>query len=392
MNSAPFNPPKESLPAHGRRRLLFSFLLAMVVSLPFPHGFAQAAPEIIVPPPSATVYARQPTTHLVVRQQKNESIRRTRVRKDDLLFAPQGIWQSKKGEYYLHFRLPLTPGKNSFELVPAGKDINVKYRPLRSLLNVNFDGKNVFLFHRDNLLPESCKECHKDKPAKNSKPIDSQAQPLCFSCHKNIIENNWKHSPAATLQCRSCHQETSDPNKIAIPVGKVETSCFQCHVSKKSWLKMGHIHGPVGTGDCTVCHNPHADQNPSQLWAEGKDVICVACHTDKKDLLAEDSSTYYIHGIIKGGGCIACHSPHATEHRFQLYKPINELCVGCHTSFKDVVKGHPVGGHPVQGVKDPRRPERAFACTSCHNPHGSDYKFLLIGDILGGQVCSQCHY
>ena len=31
-------------------------------------------------------------------------------------------------------------------------------------------------------------------------------------------------------------------------------------------------------------------------------------------------------------------------------------------------------------------------CSTCHNPHGSDYKFLLIGDILGGQVCSQCHY
>jgi predicted CXXCH cytochrome family protein len=380
------------LSENGKQRTIFAFWLIIGLSLQFPLGNAWAAPEILVPPPAATIYARQPTTHLVVRQQQNDSISRTRVRKDDLLFSPQGIWQAKNGAYYLHFRLPLVPGKNSFELIPAGKNVVIKYRPLRSLLNVNFDEKGVSLFHRNELLPASCKECHHDKPAQPSKPIDEQAQPLCFECHKNIVENNWKHSPAATLQCRACHQETPDPNKITIPAGKVETSCFQCHVSKKAWLKMDHIHGPVGTGDCTVCHNPHADQNRAQLWAEGKDVICVACHTDKKDLLAEDSSTYYIHGIIKGGGCIACHSPHATDHRFQLYKPINELCVGCHTAFKDVVKGHPVGGHPVQGVKDPRRPERTFSCTSCHNPHGSDYKFLLIGDILGGQVCSQCHY
>lgn len=386
------NIPRRGLLLSQKPRLLFTCWLILGMSHLFCLENAAARPEIIVPPPSSTIYARQPTTHLVVRQPANDNVRRTRVEKNDKVFLPQGTWQSKKGDYYLHFRLPMTPGKNTFEILPSGQEGSFKYRPLRSLLHVNFSGKGVFLFHRNELLPASCKECHKEAPTHKTKPIDGQAQPLCFSCHKNIIDNNWKHSPAATLQCRACHQQGTDPNKINIPVGRVEASCFQCHVNKKSWLKMKHIHGPVGTGDCTVCHNPHADQNPDQLWAKGKDEICVACHTDKKDLIAEESSTYYIHGILKGGGCIACHSPHATENKFQLLKPINELCVGCHTTFKGLVKGHPVGGHPVQGVKDPRRPERAFACTSCHNPHGSDYKFLLIGDILGGQVCSQCHY
>jgi predicted CXXCH cytochrome family protein len=368
------------------------WVCCLVLGLCFFQEKVWAASEILVPPASATVYARQPFTHLIVRQQADENISRSRIRQDGLLLAPQGIWQSKKGEYYLHFRLPLTPGKNSFELIPSGQEVKVRYKPLRSLINANLQGKGVFLFHQKELLPASCQECHHEKVDPQARAVSSLAQPLCIGCHKNIIAENWKHSPAATLQCRSCHQQSADPNQITIPVGKVESSCFQCHVNKEAWLKMAHIHGPVGTGDCTVCHNPHSDQNPSQLWAEGKSQLCVACHTDKKDLLAEDSSTYYIHGILKGGGCVACHSPHATENRFQLYKPINELCVGCHTAFKGIEKGHPVGGHPVQGVKDPRRPERAFACTSCHNPHGSDYKFLLIGDVLGGQVCSQCHY
>lgn len=392
MNNPSTIPSTTYRPAKGWQRRIIAVGIALGLALPCLPDTGWAVPEILVPPAISTVYARQPTTHLVVRQQKNEEVSRTRVRKEDLLFSPQGIWQTKNKDYYLHFRLPLTPGKNIFELIPTGQSVTLKYRPLRSLLNVNFAEKGVFLFHRNELLPASCRECHKQEPLTPSRPITAQAQPLCFDCHKNIIEENWKHSPAATLQCRSCHQESIDPNEITIPVGKVENVCFQCHLQAQKWLKKDHIHGPVGTGDCTVCHNPHADQNRGQLWAKGKDILCVACHTDKKDLLAEESSTHYIHGIIKGGGCIACHSPHATDHRFQLYEPINELCVGCHTAFQGVVKGHPVGGHPVQGVKDPRRPERAFACTSCHNPHGSDYKFLLIGDILGGQVCSQCHY
>lgn len=374
---------------------LYVFLLSSVAvgcCLGFFPGDARAKIEILVPPPSATVYARQPFTHMVVRREQINTSGRIRVSVGDLLLSPQGIWQSKKGEYYLHFRLPLTPGINRFELLPEGQKVKVRYKPLRSLINVNLKAKGVFLFHRDELLPESCVECHGEKVVTPVWPMGEQAQTQCISCHKNIIEGDWKHSPAATLQCRTCHQEGKDPDKIAIPVGKVDSSCFKCHINKAAWLKMSHIHGPVGTGDCTVCHNPHSDQSEAQLWADGSGPICVACHTDKKDLLAEKSGIYYIHGIIKGGGCTICHSPHASENRFQLVKPINKLCVGCHTAFEGLEKGHPVGGHPVQGVKDPRRPERTFACTSCHNPHGSDYKFLLIGDVLGGQVCSQCHY
>ena len=362
---------------------LVGLLLALLCSAQ--PGLAR--PEILSPPPSSTIYARESTSHMVIRQQAHEGIKQTRVRKGDLLFSPLRI-KPLDGYYYLHFSLPLTPGKNTFELLPIGEEITLTYRPLRSLLNANFKSPGVFLFHGQQLLPEVCGQCHQGKEKLGSKEGDN----LCISCHKSILANNWQHSPAATLQCLSCHKKDDSSLQVAIPAGKVESSCFKCHISKKAWLGMAHIHGPVGTGDCTVCHNPHADQNSSQLWADGKAKLCVSCHTDKIELLDEKKSVYYTHGILEGGGCIACHSPHATEHRFQLYKPINELCVGCHTSFKGVVKGHPVGGHPVQGVKDPRRPERVFACTSCHNPHGSDYKFLLIGDVLGGQVCSQCHY
>ncbi|WP_083817708.1 cytochrome c3 family protein [Thermodesulfatator indicus] len=28
---------------------------------------------------------------------------------------------------------------------------------------------------------------------------------------------------------------------------------------------------------------------------------------------------------------------------------------------------------------------------SCHNPHGSAYNHLLIGDVVGGKICIKCH-
>jgi predicted CXXCH cytochrome family protein len=169
----------------------------------------------------------------------------------------------------------------------------------------------------------------------------------------------------------------------------VENICFRCHVNKKTWLQKSHIHGPVGTGDCTVCHNPHGDVERFQLWATGKDELCVACHTDKKNLVSGKKPVHYVHGILNGIGCIACHDPHATDNPFQLYKPTNDLCTGA-TSLKaspEAIRGRP----PVSGAKDPRRPERVFTCTSCHNPHGSD---LNSADrrYSGGHICNQCHY
>lgn len=367
-------------------------LLLLLIALPFAHPALADEPEILVPPGKAVLHAKNPEAHVVVRLKDSMAMGQLKIRSGDLLFSPQGMWPAQ-GYQYAHFRLPLKPGNNKAELLPGAKSFSITYRPLRSLLQVNLKDKGIYLFHRNELLPADCAQCHDTGKISSPDRGEAAAQTFCFSCHGNILEkNSWQHSPAVNFQCLTCHKESGEPLKITIPGGKVEDLCFRCHVNKKGWLQKKHIHGPVGTGDCTVCHNPHGDINRGQLWAEGKDSLCVACHTDKKNMISGENPSYYVHGILKGIGCTACHDPHATEHRFQLYKSINELCIGCHTALKGVTRGHPVGGHPVSGAKDPRRPERAFTCTSCHNPHDSNFKFLLIGDILGGHICSQCHY
>ncbi len=380
--------------SQGKTLTAFAMLLLLLGIFLFPMTTWAEEPEILYPPAKTIIHAKIPSINIIVRQKDDKTLGQMQIKSGDVLFAPQGTWSSQ-GFSYQHFSVSLKPGKNSFELRPSGKNLSITYNPLRSLSTLNLNDKSIYLFHRNEVLPESCAQCHDPKKIKLTENLNNEAQPLCFSCHKNILgKTPWQHSPAVNKQCLTCHKESGpgSPLKISIPGGKVENLCFRCHVNEKAWLQKSHIHGPVGTGDCTICHNPHGDINRFQLWANGKDELCVACHTDKKNLVSGKKPVYYVHGILNGIGCIACHDPHATDNPFQLYKPINDLCTGCHTSLKGVTRGHPVGGHPVSGTKDPRRPERTFTCTSCHNPHGSDFKFLLIGDILGGQICSQCHY
>jgi predicted CXXCH cytochrome family protein len=74
-----------------------------------------------------------------------------------------------------------------------------------------------------------------------------------------------------------------------------------------------------------------------------------------------------------------------------LKKPINELCSGCHPEVVVKSAGHPVANHPVSASSERLRPGRKLTCTSCHDPHGSDNRLMLIQSQLGGRLCRGCH-
>ncbi len=350
--------------------------------------------SVLTPKTACRVLARDPGYFMVLRLDDAKDLGALKVEGKEGLLSPLGTW--KKGQRaYPHFRLALKPGKNVFEIMPWEQEINIDYKPIRSVLNIRFDDPKLFTFHSMGKDPAECAQCHTKKVPEDvyiPKELYGPFDPRCVSCHKELVQGStWTHGPAENWLCLYCHGMADGNDKVAIFKGKPVDLCLRCHVTGRKWVKMAHVHGPVGTGDCTACHNPHGNRFRFQLWAKGKGPLCVACHVDKSKYL-EPSSSFFIHGIITGYGCVACHSPHATSYRFQLYKPINELCTGCHTGLKGITRGHPVGGHPLKGPADPRRKGRKFSCTSCHNPHGSDYKFLLIGDILGGHICTKCHY
>ncbi|MGK2945090.1 MAG: cytochrome c3 family protein [Desulfuromonadales bacterium] len=192
-------------------------------------------------------------------------------------------------------------------------------------------------------------------------------------------------------QCLTCHQQSAKPWGIGFPKVKSQELCFKCHTSKSSWFSREVIHGPLHLGGCTLCHNPHGENHRYQLWAEGSLALCITCHGDKQNLVSKKDRVPYVHGILLGEGCVACHNPHASDQEFMLHKPINTLCLGCHSRQSKFSSGHPVPRHPVAGSAEHLRPGRELSCSSCHNPHGSSHKYMLIESIQGGRLCRVCH-
>ncbi len=384
------------------QRLIILFLVSLYLVIGSDSDVLAATILSPVSSQKILIQARLPQSILILKVSNKKELPLIRVttaqnrKGEETLIKPLQRYE-KNGFSYIHYKLHLKKGKNRFVINPGEQDLTIRYRPVRTLLNVNFEDPKAFLFHRTAVIPKECTLCHSKKLPKDANldvarlSKNSDYSPICFSCHRSLSDTNkWLHGPTANMFCMSCHRKGEGNTRITMLSGKVDDVCFQCHINKKKFRELKHVHGPVGTGDCTICHDPHGDKYKFQLWADGKTDLCLGCHSDKRDS-AKGSLGFTRHGIIQGGGCIACHSPHATNYRFQLYKPINELCVSCHLELANLKKGHPVGNHPLKGKKDPRRPGRELSCTSCHNPHGSKFRFLLIGDVLGGHVCGMCH-
>ncbi len=388
--------------SHGTGPVLMAVLF--FCGLWLGHGPVAGAYTILAPGPEKNilVQARRPEINLILKVADDDELASIRVEqsgrhgKKDQVITAYGQWRRKDG-LVVHYRLPLARGTNRYRIFPDERELSIRFRPVRTIMNVDFEKKEAFLFHRKAVIPSACSGCHSEKLPKEAQ-LDVQRlsrnkdfSPVCYSCHRRLIKASlWLHSPSANVQCTRCHLRKKGKTRISILTGKVETTCYQCHINKKKIKTQSHVHGPVGTGDCTVCHDPHGDRYQFQLWADGREKLCIGCHTEMKTVLIRKVG-FHRHGIIQGGGCIACHDPHASSTRFQLYLPINELCTSCHVELQGITTGHPVGKHPLGGKPDPLRKNRELSCTSCHQPHGSSFRYLLIGDILGGHVCSKCH-
>jgi len=379
-----------------------SLLLALtaVAATALPAG----AYEVLTPPlkDKVQVHARRAESHLVIKAAGKDEAAQIKVGRvvnkegESKAVAPLGSWE-RDGAVYLHYLLRLEKGSNTYAINPGEQELAIRYQPLRTLLKLDPNDPASYLFHRNDVVPSACALCHDDNlPADARLDVKTLAKnadfsPVCYSCHRRLTtENKWLHGPAASVACLTCHRSGNGNRKITTLVGRVDDACFSCHINKRKWTKNAYVHGPAATGDCTVCHDPHGGDFPYMLWADAKIDICIACHTDKKSLKG-NTAGFKEHGIIPGNGCSACHSPHASDYRFQLSGAINDVCVACHVGMQGITEGHPVGNHPLSGADDPRRPGRELSCSGCHNPHGSRYEYLLIGSLVGGHVCSKCH-
>ena len=113
--------------------------------------------------------------------------------------------------------------------------------------------------------------------------------------------------------------------------------------------------------------------------------LCFPCHPDFKS-----KNATYVHKPFLEEDCNRCHKFHGDNPREgNLKKNFSQadidLCYSCHPNDK-LGLSHPVGGN----MKDVNTGYLMTCTSTCHDPHGSEYRFILRQDD-GKNLCISCH-
>jgi predicted CXXCH cytochrome family protein len=217
-----------------------------------------------------------------------------------------------------------------------------------------------------------CEDCHVAAPGKHKFKLAAEGSDLCYQCHDKKNTKAHVHGPVASGDCTACHSPHGSPFKFQL-LAEGSDLCFKCHDDDK--VKQKFVHGPAAAGDCIACHDPHTSPNQYQLIAEGND-LCYTCHVDKKDEFAAGKE---IHPPV-ADRCTNCHSPHGSPYKYQLLLAPPDLCYKCHQDKKEY----------ISKVKFPHKPvQMEGSCLNCHEPHVSNFEPLLKAG--GSDLCLSCH-
>jgi len=102
--------------------------------------------------------------------------------------------------------------------------------------------------------------------------------------------------------------------------------------------------------------------------------LCFDCHKELK----KGQSDKYVHFLFKEGKCSTCHNPHVSKIKALMVDEIDSLCMGCHEDISNLVKNSKV--HSAL---------RENNCTECHFAHSGENKYLLVKEEKS--LCINCH-
>ncbi len=148
-----------------------------------------------------------------------------------------------------------------------------------------------------------------------------------------------------------------------------------CH-AKLLKVKLPHL--PVKEAKCSGCHKQGSKQHPS---GQPNDFTLPKsgtglCQKCHKDIIKGK----IVHAPAQKEKCITCHNPHGSDNKnLMIASPNNQkaLCLACHNT-----KG-------ITAFKFMHGPVDLGACTFCHNPHSSTEPNLLRKPPR--ELCLTCH-
>jgi predicted CXXCH cytochrome family protein len=107
---------------------------------------------------------------------------------------------------------------------------------------------------------------------------------------------------------------------------------------------------------------------PVNTLPHGADCVTSQCH-------ATFATAPHIHQPVAKNACDACHQDDIGGHVFPLKRQGSQTCTFCHS---------------VSGMASHQHKALEQGCTSCHQPHASNAKFLLKADTVE-RTCALCH-
>lgn len=225
-----------------------------------------------------------------------------------------------------------------------------------------------------------CTDCHSPHASNNKGMLIARQRELCFGCHPTVASMSdfaTQHQPFSNDNCTGCH-EPHGSDFTPLLVKAQPALCYTCHPQIENQF-VQPSHHPIGLNlTCASCHNPHAAPYPGLLSGSANQ-FCFECHGDKQAVYETSKHT--------AADCVGCHTPHGSAYRPMLLANQPDLCLRCHSKYEGS------NSHPVRPEYYDVHAKKGLTCTSsCHNPHGTQYKFMIrTYNFNRDSMCLQCH-
>lgn len=212
----------------------------------------------------------------------------------------------------------------------------------------------------------------------------------CQGCHEKALGPVFGKTDHAKLgeSCAKCHADVGAhakaqmsgeangpvPSLKKLSARQINTTCLECHEKSGQANYASSMHDRRNVA-CTACHSVHSFKSAkAQLKASADADTCYPCHKSER---AKSMRTSH-HPIREGKmACSSCHNPHdGSQPKMIKGDSVNELCYTCHTEKR----GPFLFEHAA--VRED--------CVSCHEPHGSNHKRLLLSKMPN--LCWNCHF
>lgn len=134
------------------------------------------------------------------------------------------------------------------------------------------------------------------------------------------------------------------------------------------------VHSPFGSGDCALCHEGKDPKGPGKAIKPVNET-CFVCHEDMQSAMTKGK---YRHAAAEKD-CTSCHNPHNSRLKQLLVAEMPGLCNNCHTGIRKSMDSAVKHDALTSGR----------SCSACHSPHASGVEKVLLR--LPYDQCVGCH-